>query len=105
MPYGKCVFCGSIVTIPYGASQARCPKCGAIYGITETQQQTQGFFGAAGHSGEGWWLLGGIIIGFMIGSATGRALLVSALGLSQEEIKRRAREIQEKLEERRARLK
>jgi hypothetical protein len=97
--YGRCIYCGSILEAAYGVSQVQCPKCGAVYGLTDTGGRGE-LFGPIGQSGEGWWLLGGFIFGLIVGSATGRALLASAIGLTREEIERRAKELQARMEAR-----
>jgi ribosomal protein S27E len=97
--YGRCIYCGQILTVEYGQTQTTCPRCGAVYGLADTGGRGE-LFGPIGSSGEGWWLLGGFIFGVIVGSATGRALLASAIGLTREEIERRAKELQARMEAR-----
>jgi hypothetical protein len=117
--YFQCIFCGRVAELGYGQTYAQCPGCGAVYAVTDVPPSSNvpvykvnvdhsyisnvpgasgGFFGFPGHSGEGWYLLGGAIIGFVIGWPVSRAVLSSAIGLTADEINRRAREVASRAE-------
>jgi hypothetical protein len=96
--YFKCSFCPRIVELVYGATTAQCPGCGAVYSLTDVPSSTGGLFSTSGHSGEGWWGLGGFILGLAIGWPISRAVLQSAIGLTADEIQRRAREVASRAE-------
>lgn len=102
--YAKCV-CGHYMSIPYGSTQVTCPNCHTTYRVTPptfpsaspSLVPTGGFWGAPGHSGEGWWFLFGMIIGGLLVWYPSRALLLKAMGMGAEEAKRRIEEATRRL--------